>query len=358
MKNYFSADTDTDSYGQIIVNEEMLLPQYLPEEVIGREKEMEMIASSVKPLVKKRAAENLFVFGSSGIGKTTCVKNILRQLKGHTNAVIPVYVNCWENNTQLAVYNRILDEMRLPIPRRGLATDEVFDQILNFAKKEDKRILLILDDLDGLKGAELLYVIGKANEKGVVFGVIGISNSKDMLANMDNRIRSALHFGEMEYHRYDEEQLTRILKMRSEKALRSGSCDERVLTKIARSIEDGSARVAIERLWRAARSAEKAQRSKIMIQDVEDIILEKSEFKLGELNLAEEEKYILELLQKSNGEARSPEIYEKFEEKYKLTKRQIRNYIESLEKKGLIESADLPSEGMLKTKLLKLKTRK
>ncbi|MFZ5501406.1 MAG: Cdc6/Cdc18 family protein, partial [Candidatus Micrarchaeota archaeon] len=302
---------------------------------------------------KRNTPTNLFIHGTSGTGKTSCVKHIMKQLTDHSSAVLPVYVNCWENPTQMAVYNRIVDEMRLPLPRRGLAADEIFDKILQFIKNYKKPIVLVLDEMDGLRDDKLLYVVSRSNEKSLGFGLIGLSNNKALLSKLDARIRSSLRFSEMEFKHYSEEELVSILRVRAERALSPGSYDEKLLAKIARSADDGSARVAIERLWKSAKHAEKSGRQKVMLQDFEDIISAEPSFKLPELGLSSEEVLIMELLKP--GELESSKLYDGFVKTIPKTKRQIRNYLELLEKKGLIESRELKADGMLKPRLFRLK---
>jgi cell division control protein 6 len=331
----------------------MLLPDYLPDELLHREKELQAVADSIKPLLQRRTPNNLFIHGSSGSGKTTCMKYLLKQLSEHSSGVLPVYVNCWENPTQMSVYNRIIEEMRLPLPRRGLATDEIFDRIMQFAKNYKKPILLVLDEMDGLRHDKLLYVVARSNEQRLTFGIIGISNNKALLSRLDSRIRSSLRFSEMEFRPYSEEQLVSILRFRAERALEPGSFDQKLLAKVARSVEDGSARVAIERLWKAAKHAEKSGKPKIMLQDLEDTLESEPSFKMPELKLTSEEMLIVELLR--GGELESSDLYEKFIGKVPKTKRQIRNYLELLEKKGLIESKELEGDGMLRPRVFRLK---
>ncbi len=350
MPNYFDG---TDRPSSLIISEEVLLPDYLPDDVMHREQQLQAIADSIKPLIGRRTPNNLFIHGTSGTGKTTCVKYILRQLLEHSSAVLPVYVNCWENPTQMAVYNRIVEEMRLPLPRRGLAADEIFDRIMQFVKNYRKPILLVLDEMDGLRHDKLLYVVSRANEQRLSFGIIGLTNNKALLSKLDSRVRSSLRFSEMEFQRYNEGQLLSILRMRAERALAPGGFDERLLLKIVRSVDDGSARVAIERLWKAAKHAERSGRQKIMLQDLEDALSQEPEFKLPELKLTAEELLLVEILRK--GELGSSDIYERFTIKVPKTKRQIRNYLELLEKKGIIESRELPAEGMLRPKVFRLK---
>lgn len=353
MAGYFDG---VDSSFTIIRDEKVLLPEYLPDELIQRERELQYIAGCIKPMLTRNTPQNLFIHGSSGTGKTTCVKYLIRELMEQSSAVLPVYVNCWENPTQLAVYNRIVEEMRLPLPRRGLAADEIFDRIMQFVKNYKKPILLVLDEMDAIRHEELLYVISRSNEKMLAFGILGISNSKTLLSKLDQRIRSSLRFSEMEFREYSDEQLLSILRVRAEQALVPQSFDEKLLLKIARSVEDGSARVAIERLWKAAKHAENSGKQKIMIQDLEDTITESPAFKKQELNLSDEESFILELLK--SGELSSTELYNSFSKKFTKTKRQIRYYLESLEQKGLVKSREAGAGGMLSSMVFQLRERR
>jgi len=350
MTNYFDGRIDES---KVIVREEILLPDYLPDELIHRDAELQALADSIKPLLQRRTPENLFVHGSSGTGKTTCIKYLLRQLSDHSSAVLPVYVNCWEDSTPLAVYNRIIEEMRLPLPRRGLATDEVFDRILQYMKNYKKAVLVVLDDMDGLRQEEALYLLSRSNENGIIFGIIGIANDKGLVARLDSRIRSSLRFSEMEFRPYSEDQLISILRVRAEAALAPGSYDEKLLTKIVRHVEEGSARLAIERLWKAAKHADRLGRPKIMLQDIEDALGAEPSFKLHELKLSSEELLLIEFLK--GGEMGSSELYEKFIKKVPRTKRQIRNYLELLERKGLIEVRELKADGLLSPRVFRLK---
>ncbi|MEW6036256.1 MAG: AAA family ATPase [Candidatus Micrarchaeota archaeon] len=350
MPNYFDG---AEREPGIIRSEEVLLPDYVPDELLHRHDELQAIADAIKPLLTRRTPTNLFIHGPSGSGKTTCVKYILKQLSEHSSAVLPVYVNCWANTTQMAVYNRIVEEMRLPLPRRGLAADEIFDRISQYVKNYKKPILLVLDEMDGLRDDKVLYVASRSNEQRLTFGIVGLTNNKALLAKLDSRVRSSLRFSEMEFRQYSSEQLLSILRIRAERALSPGSYDERLLMKIVRSAEDCSARIAIERLWKAAKQAEKAGRQKIMLQDFEDSVSAEPAFKLPELKLTSEEMLIMELLRE--GELESSALYDRFIRKIPKTKRQIRNYLELLEKKGLIESGELEAEGMLRPKVFRLR---
>jgi hypothetical protein len=111
--------------------------------------------------------------------------------------------------------------------------------------------------------------------------------------------------------------------------------------------------VAIGRLWKAAKRAESAGRDKIMLQDFEDALSGEATFKVAELKLTAEEEFIVELLKA--GALSSSEIYTAFIAKFPKTKRQIRNYIGMLERKGMILSEDTgPEGGLLRQRMLRL----
>lgn len=352
MPDYFGFTRDDPS---IIAKEEVLNPNYLPDELFHRDAELQAIADAIKPILQKKCPDNLFIYGSSGTGKTACVRYILRQLSEHSSNVLPVYVNCWEHYTQLAVYNRIIEEMKLPIPRRGMATDEVFDRIIQYTRNYKKPILIVLDELDGLRSDELLYVLGRSNEKsGVLFGILAVTNNGALLASMDSRIRSSLRFSGMEFRSYTEEQLFGILRTRAEAGLVPGSWDERLLRKIAGSVPGCSAREAIHLLWKSAKHAEKKSNKKIMLQDFEDIAANECvTSRLRDLNLCKEEKLILDILRE--GGMNTSELYAQFMKEIPKTKRQIRNYIELLERKCLIESESIESDSTIKPRIIRLR---
>ncbi len=352
MSDYFGFEREESS---IISKEEVLMGNYLPDQILYRESQLQAIADAIKPLLTKKYPDNLFIYGNSGTGKTSSVRFIVKQMQAHSDSVLPVYVNCWENYTQLSVYNRIIEEMKLPLPRRGIATDELFDRILQYIRNYRKPILLLLDELDGLHHDELLYTISRANDKdGILFGIISMTNNRDLLSRLDSRIRSSLRFSDMEFPDYTPEQIVGILKNRAEIGLVPGSWDERLLNKISNHSVKGSARLALQYLWKAAKKAEKKSRSKIMIQDFEDICLNDDSFQLlHENRLSPNEEIIIRLLK--NGPMNSSELYDKFRQEMPKTKRQIRNYINILEKKGIIELKESRNRGMLKTHLISLK---
>lgn len=71
--------------------------------------------------------------------------------------------------------------------------------------------------------------------------------------------------------------------------------------------------------------------------------------------LSEEEQIILNML--SNGEKNTSEIYWLFNKKLNRSKRQIRNYLRSLELKGVIESQFIKDKYNFGSKIINLRDR-
>lgn len=365
--------SNSDAEAGIIAREEVLMPEFFPDELMHRETELHFIADAINPLVEDRQGENLFIHGDSGTGKTTCIKHVLKELEDHTSRVVPVYANCWLHSTRMAVYSLIVQALKEVLPRRGLATDEVFSRIVEVMGKSNVRVLVVLDEMDGLffhNEEKLLYELARAGEGKPFFGIIGISNDAYLLSGKDMRVKSSLRFTDFEFKHYNAEQMNSVLSERAKIGLIPGSWDKDVIGACAqKAIESQSnVRVGLEFLWKAAKRAEKAGKKKITVEDVEAVEgkslyefglskrPEECSFEVRSKSLSEEERFLLEILK--NGEKSSSELYAEFTKKMIRTKRQIRNYLKALEAKKLIVLEDVPGTNpMLSTKKIHLSFR-
>ena len=371
MKGYFNSSKEPNA---IIAKEDVLMPDFIPTEALHRTNEMNAIADAINPMIYGNKCDNLFIFGPSGTGKTTCMKILIEQLNDSSAKVIPVYANCWEYATKMAIYYKICEALKIMLPRRGLASDEVFERILEVMRKDKISILLILDELDSLvfnKEESILYIISRAGEKGGInFGLVGISNKHDLTRLLDDRTSSSLRFTNFEFKEYNVEQIEEILLERAKRALIPNTYDKSILKECAliASENNGSARLALEILWKAAVRADRRDAKKIETEDVEEItkIIERRpskrsyksvSFEEFDLKLSEEEKTILDIL--AEGEKPSSDLYNAFTAKLNKSKRQIRNYLMTLEAKGLIDSKEIEyrENSFLKTKIYFIKKR-
>jgi cell division control protein 6 len=370
MEKLFSQSGDSSL---IFRNQRILMPEYAPTELIYRDSQIREIADAFKPALKHAKPQNLFIHGPTGTGKTSSIRYVFNELKDYSSKIVCIYINCWEHPSRQAILSKISEGLKESMPRRGLADDEIFQRILERLRYDKKIAIICLDEIDRLmhKGeSELLYNLSRSNESNnVIFGIIGITNAKEIFYSLDERMKSSLSFKEMEFPQYSPAQLKEILKERAKEAFLPGVCSEEVIALSAAhgAKNKGDARIAIETLLQAALKADSKNKKKIDISDVREIIektADASLMKNAQL-MGENEKLLLEILKDAkhkNLTLTSGDVYHKFNELREkhgqdpLSERQIMNYLQMFESAKLI-SAELssdPSTKAGKTKLIKL----
>ncbi|MFH0835552.1 MAG: AAA family ATPase [Candidatus Micrarchaeota archaeon] len=341
---------DSQEHESVFAQEDALSPEFVPDALPGRENELSQLAFELKPAIRKSQTRALFLWGPPGTGKTGCSKFVLRELTDYSDSVYGVYVNCWGNYTKQSVFSVLSQSLGQALPRRGLASDEVFARVAEAVRNEGKTVIVVLDEVDRLfhSGAEeVLYDLSRAREThGACFGVIALTNDKTVLARLDARTRSSLRPFEMEFAKYSPVELKQILGERAETAFRKNACspDAIALTAAHAAKNGGDARIAIQTLWEAGKNADYRNSRAVEEQDVKKAINERElnasqEKRLAGLSKAEQD--IISALE--NGSKESGELYAALK-KTGLTDRSIRNYLSLLENKRLVESEKLMNE--------------
>ncbi len=370
MEKLFSTSMESS---KIFGNQSALQPEYVPSALLHREAQIREMADSLQPVLKRSKPQNLLIHGPTGTGKTSCMKYVLNELAEFGSKVECIYINCWEHPSKQAILSHIAEKLKEPLPRRGLADDEIFHRILERLKYEKKSAIIALDEMDRLmhKGeSELLYSLSRAEENhNVTFGIVGITNVAEIFFSLDERMRSSLRFREMVFEQYSPKQLKDILRERAREALNPGSYSEEVIALAAAhgAKNKGDARVALETLLQAAIKADGREKARIDISDVKECIESTAEASLiKNVNLmGENEKLMFQILKDAKKKSKtltSGEVYASFN-KHRvknglepLSERQIMNYLQMFEASRIIsaELADDPHSRSGKTKLIKL----
>ena len=261
MHSNIFADT---AGSDIFRDERFLYPEYIPERLPFREAQIAEIAHALKPSLRGGKPQNMFVCGKSGTGKTVTAKYVLRELGEHTSKAKGIYINCFEFNTRNAILNKLCISLGQPVPRRGIATDEVYAELLNVIKRTRVIPIVVLDEVDQLinnrNASLLLYDLLRMTEvQQAYFGIIMISNLCEIIAMLDSRVKSSLASTTIEFQPYTPEQLKQILRERAKYAFFENSFDEDVINLAAAyaAKHNGDARIAIESLLIAGRLAER-----------------------------------------------------------------------------------------------------
>ena len=349
----------------IFKNEDVLRADYLPTNIIGRDKQLREAAYILKDIEYGKVPAPILFIGPPGTGKTTSANFLIKQLTEVSARPAPVYINCWENYTRFGILNKIIIELGDMMPRRGIAVDELLARIAEINKREEKIIVVILDEIDRLKANNeegILYDLARAKESlGLKICLIGITNIENFPLGLDPRIRSSLINNVIKFEPYNVIDLKEILKERAKLALWPGAYSNEIIGLCAAiaAKENGDARFAIHLLWASAKRAEEQNRSKITVEDVYETKQRSLAYsKIPALrkidNLDDLDKLIVSVIMESPEEISSGKIYEKINASIN-EQRTIRNRLERLEKEGLIQSKEVVFRSGGKTRLWKIK---
>ncbi|MBI2598313.1 MAG: AAA family ATPase [Candidatus Diapherotrites archaeon] len=335
----------------IFKDEAFLYPEFVPERLPHREKEIDALVFAFDPVLKGKRPQNVFLAGPTGCGKTAVAKFVLKELEEFTDRAKSVYINCFEYNSRHSVLSKITNFIGAPAPRRGIATDEIYSQFLDAMKRIDFTPIIVLDEVDQLvfseDGSKLLYDILRVHEQEkTVLGLGLISNNSELTLLLDSRIRSSLTEERILFEGYTPEQLKDILFSRAQYAFASGALSEEVIGVAAANAArlGGDARVAIESLLKAGREAERENSEKVLLKHLKKAFESVDAVSLlkGLKHLNENEKLLLGEIAQADG-ITSGQVFEAFKKKSKspLTERRLRDLLNGLEKRDFVSSEQL-----------------
>ena len=325
---------------RIFRDERALMPEYLPDVLPHREREIREIVDALRGAADGRGAENLLLTGPTGTGKTSVSKFVMKELADYSSRVVPLYVNCWEVTTRHGILSRLSNALGIVMPRRGVATDEISERVAEELGKSGKVAVVVLDEVDRLFAAkreewQVLYDLSRGNEVfSAGIGLISITNYEDAMVGMDARIKSSLVQKHVKFERYSPVQLKDILRERAKMAYVQDALEKEVVPLCAAmgAKRGGDARVAINVLLRAGRLAERENARQVSVEHVKRLREELTKEDM-EPRLEGVQKRIYEIV-KERGEITSGELYDLFDE----GERTVGEHVSRLEKLGVVET--------------------
>ena len=267
----------------IFKNKSVLQSNYVPEEILHREDEINQIANILAPSLRNEKPSNIFIYGKTGTGKTLSVKytteNIKKVADEREIPIVIMYVNCKLKkvaDTEYRIMAHLCRELGKTIPPTGLPTDEIYRVFFETIDKEKKTIILILDELDQLvrkAGDEILYNFTRINSdlKNAQISLIGISNDMLFADSLDPRIKSSLSEEEILFAPYNAIQLQQILRKRADLAFKESIILDGVIEKCSAyaARDHGDARRALELLRVAGELAERENSTTLTIDFID-----------------------------------------------------------------------------------------
>ena len=272
---------NADIFGQLLsrngffINREAMRPTYMPDILPHREKEINNLANVLVPALRNETPSNVFIYGKTGTGKTAVTKLVGKELldkgKQLNKKVNFIYINCEVVDTHYRVLqniaNHFINEWSERIPFTGWPTDEVYAKLKKMIEKEGGVTVIILDEVDKLKGDEALYNLSRINTEliGAKVSIVGLSNDLKYTEFLDPRVKSSLGEENLIFPPYDAGELQDILRQRVEIAFRPSSIDSDVipLCSALAAQEHGDARRALDLLRMSAELAERSKTPRI-----------------------------------------------------------------------------------------------
>jgi len=345
----------------VFKSEAALDPEFLPARMPHREGQIDEIAKCIRPALRGSRPENMFVSGPPGVGKTAVAKFIFQELS-EFERVRPLYINCWQYNTRHAVLSKILNDLGGIAPRRGVATDEVFERAIR--KFQGRVPIVCLDEADQLirkDGSRLFYDLLRANQssKGTHVGILAISNNQYALASLDSRVKSSLSQTEINFPQYSSIELADIICDRADLAFRKGFIHASVLSLCARETEkrNSDVRFALDSLLRAGRLADNSG-GKLTTAHYKRALSQMGDTRLQEAikKLSTHERTLLRILASSDA-LLTGDLYKKYSLAHKspVSDRTFRNYLSNLSALNLINAPETHEGYKGKSRLISLK---
>ena len=366
----------------IFANRDALSPHYMPSNLLFREKQIDSIVKYLTPSLRGERGRNLFIYGKTGTGKTSCMKYVIEKIKELPTIKAKIsYINCRIYNSRYRVLSKIVNDHLPSYAKRGYGIVDIYERIINWIEEDGKILIVVLDEIDVVKDLDdLIYTLTRANSdiKNGGVTIVGISNKISFKEELDPRSISTLYENELVFPPYNSTELAAILNQRAEISFKPGVIDDSSI-KLAAAIaakESGDARLALKILSKAGEIAEEKGLSKVTAEEINEAAKSADEEVAYELvgTLPEHQKLVLyaislltmqgskykKLMDDTEDYLFSGEIYDRYVAicgsfgKEPKSARWYRNYILDLEMQGLITAYESGKGIRGHTKLIKL----
>jgi archaeal cell division control protein 6 len=239
--------------------------------LLYREHELTNILQYLSDLFISGQAQNIFITGKPGTGKTALVKQALNEINNKAaktkEAVKAIYVNAGLTRNPYYTLTEILKQLNQPIPNTGWQMSKLKQ---TYEKQTTtKTILIAIDEVDSiiLKEKEpLIYYLNRTPKTTLIL----ISNTINDVIKLPQRTISTLSPRLIHLQPYSTTQIKKILTTRANQALTPGTLQKNTLTKIAKMTQKTSdIRASFHLLLTAATQTQQTHKKTITNQDIQ-----------------------------------------------------------------------------------------
>ncbi len=240
----------------IFKNIDAFNPDYVPENYLHRESQMEALAICLRPALMGGRPINTVVLGSPATGKTTAINKIFNIVEMKSDQLICVYVNCQLHTTRFNIFSQIYKKIfgHLP-PETGVPFSRIYIEIMKYLQAQKKSLVVALDDVSYLfhsnNANKIFYDILRAYEEfnGVRTGIFAILSDIEFRYMLDKNVNSIFIPQEIIFEPYTTQQMFEILKDRINAGFYPNVISEDMLNQIVEYASSaGDLRIGIDLL--------------------------------------------------------------------------------------------------------------
>ena len=351
------------SGSKLFLKREALSFDYVPNKLLFRENQINLIAESLSPILRGAKPSNLILYGQTGTGKTATAKNVINALRNASDKtsykIKLCYINARITGTEYRLLYELGRELKVNIPFTGLSIAEASSRIIDEIRDKKLFSILILDEIDFLvkqHGDKILYEFTRVGERLSTgsLSIVGISNDLRFKELLDPRVISSLSEEEVVFTPYSSTELKSILEERTSIALYPDSVSTGAISLCAglAGSEHGDARRAVDLLRISGEIAERENSLKIEENHVRTALkrIEQDRVNDSLTSLPIHAKLVLLSILFTSNNKSTGEIYNEYSTLTNkcgmetLTQRRISTLINELDLLGLI-SAKTISQG-------------
>lgn len=300
----------------------VLSDEYTPQELVGRDDELEEIHSALLPAINGEQPDNVFLYGKTGVGKTASARYLLHRLQCDAEQyavdIHTTSLNCDDHGSSYGAAIGLVNEYRTfenQISDTGYPRTQVYGMLWDALDNAGGTHIIVLDEIDHLDDDSLLYQLSRARANGNLsearVAVIGISNDLTFRDSLSPKVRSSLCERSVSFSAYDAGELQAVLRQRAEIAFEDGVLADDVIPLCAAygAQESGDARKALDLLMKAGDEAREDDGAELVTEEHVRSgrrLLEREEVQRGIIDLNSHERLILYALATFDAEGVTP----------------------------------------------------
>jgi cell division control protein 6 len=226
---------------EIYENRDALREDYQPDELVGRDEELERYKTALQPVINGEQPNNIFLYGKTGVGKTAGTRYLLDHLVEDAARYDDIdltvkMLNCDGLSSSYQIATRLVNKFRSDanqISTTGYPRATVYDMLWNELDQCGGTIVIVLDEVDHIEDDSILYQLSRARANGNLseakIGIIGISNDFSFRDDLSPKVKSSLCEEELQFPAYDAQELIEILSQRADVAFHDGVLEDGVI---------------------------------------------------------------------------------------------------------------------------------